>query len=143
VAAVITLLGIGLNFAILGAATLFLSAGLIAAYVFWRFGSWQPDGGRVLRPYFLCLVFFGAHFVEEYFTGFYRDFPALFGSEWSPQRFLTFNFAWLVAFAASALGVYYRKSAAYLVVIFFAFARGISNGATHIVLSLIQGRPAG
>jgi protein-S-isoprenylcysteine O-methyltransferase Ste14 len=140
VATAITLAGIALNFAMLGSATIFLNIGLVAAYFFWRIGRWRPDRKRVLAPYLLCLGLFCGHFAEEYFTGFYRDFPALFGTEWSSQRFLVFNFIWLAAFMLSAIGVYFQQPAAYLLVIFLAVGGGIANGAGHIILSFVQDR---
>ncbi|HEY7337781.1 MAG TPA: isoprenylcysteine carboxylmethyltransferase family protein [Bryobacteraceae bacterium] len=139
-AAAITVLGVALNFGLLGTATIFLSVGLVGAYLYWRFGLWKSNRERVLGPYILCVSLFCAHFGEEYFTGFYRDFPALFETAWSPRSFLVFNLVWAAAFGLSVLGVARQVSAAYLLALFLAFAGGVANGAGHLALSLVQGR---
>jgi protein-S-isoprenylcysteine O-methyltransferase Ste14 len=124
----------------LGRATIGLSLGLIFGYWIWRGGRWQPAGKRLFYPYVLSLGFFVMHFAEEYATGFYVTFPSLFGDSWSARSFLIFNLVWLAVFLAGAIGVWYERSLAYLVVIFFALAGGIANGAAHIVASVWQGR---
>jgi hypothetical protein len=126
--------GIVFNAVCLGRAAAGLDLGMIAAYLFWLFGSWRPSRKRLLLPYLLFIGLFCLHFAEEYFTGFYLDFPALFGTQWSVQGFVIFNLAWLAVFALSSVGVYYEKSIAYLALIFFALAGGILNGAAGMIL---------
>jgi protein-S-isoprenylcysteine O-methyltransferase Ste14 len=139
-AASLTATGVVFNTAVLGRATIGISLGLIVSYIWWLRGGWQKSRARVLGPYILCLGLFCMHFAEEYWTGFYRDFPALFGIEWSAAQFVSFNAAWLVVFALSVLGVYRDRTEAYLIVIFFALTGGILNGTGHIALSLLQER---
>ena len=136
----LTAIGVAFNAVCLGRATVGLSLGLILVYVFWLWGRWQGRRERVLLLYILSIALFCVHFAEEYLTGFYVDFPALFGMQWSASRFAVFNLVWLVVFALSALGVYRERSEAYVIVIFFALFGGILNGAGHIALSLVQWR---
>ena len=131
---------IAFNTVFLGLATAGLSIGLIVAYLIWRDWKWQADGKRVLYPYVLTLGGFILHFAEEYFTDFYVAFPRLIGDSWSARSFLIFNLVWFAVFALSVVGLWYERPVAYLVVIFFALAGGIANGAAHILISLWQGR---
>jgi hypothetical protein len=140
VAACLSFSGVAFNSVCLGRATIGLSLGLIFAYLYWVFGRWQGRREGVLWLYIVSIGFFCLHFAEEYWTGFYRDFPGLFGIQWSPLRFVVFNLVWLALFALSAVGVYRERPEAYLIVIFFALFGGILNGAGHIVLSLAQWR---
>jgi hypothetical protein len=94
----------------------------------------------LLYPYVLSLGFYILHFAEEYFTDFYIAFPHLFGNSWTERSFVIFNLVWFAVFTVSAVGVWHARSVAYLIVIFFALAGGIANGATHILVSLWQGR---
>jgi protein-S-isoprenylcysteine O-methyltransferase Ste14 len=137
---IIVSLGVVFNTALLGFATAGLSIGLILAYWIWRNGRWQPTGRRLLWPYLLSLSFFVLHFAEEYYTGFYNAFPSLLGSSWNASSFVAFNLVWLAVFAVSAVGVWRKQSVAHLIVIFFALAGGIINGASHIAISLWQGQ---
>jgi hypothetical protein len=139
-AGILIVTGVAFNAVWLGWATVGLSFGLIVAYVLWLVGRWEGRRERVLWLYILSIGFFCMHFTEEYLSGFYRDFPGLFGTEWSASRFLVFNLVWLVVFALSAAGVYRERSEAYAIVIFFALFGGVLNGASHIALSLLQWR---
>jgi protein-S-isoprenylcysteine O-methyltransferase Ste14 len=136
----IVALGIAFNTALLGLATAGLSIGLIVAYWIWRDARWQASGRGLLWAYSLSIGLFVVHFAEEYCTGFYAAFPRLFGSFWSARSFVVFNLVWLAVFLVSAVGVLRRQSLAHLIVIFFALAGGIANGASHIVITLWQGR---
>jgi hypothetical protein len=75
------------------------------------------------------------HFAEEWATGFAREFPALLGYEWSDRRFVSFNVAWVLAFAAAALGVQRRSPEAFLVLWFFAFD-AIGNAVLHVSIAV-------
>jgi hypothetical protein len=124
----------------MGRAAAILSVGLIIAYFLWVAARWNNDSAAVLPIYLLGVAVQCMHFAEEYATGFQRQFPKLIGYEWSDARFVTFNLAWLAVFIVAGLGVYLRKPIAYLVVLFFALAGGLANGAGHLLLSAAQGR---
>lgn len=124
----------------MGSATTLLSAGLAIAYLFWIAAHWKNDPAAVLPAYLLAIVVQCLHFAEEYLTGFQRQFPKLIGYEWSDDRFVAFNMAWLAVFVLAALGVYRRVPLAYLVVLFLALAGGVGNGAGHLLMSATQGR---
>jgi hypothetical protein len=124
----------------MGRAATLLSVGLVAAYLLWVTARWKNDPAAVLPMYLLAIAVQCLHFVEEYLTGFQRQFPKLLGYEWSDARFVTFNMAWLAVFVLAALGVYRRLPLAYLVVLFLALAGGVGNGAGHLLLSAMQGR---
>jgi protein-S-isoprenylcysteine O-methyltransferase Ste14 len=132
--------GVAFNAAVLGRATMGLSAGLVAAYALWRRGAWRATREGTFLPYVVSIAVFCAHFAEEYTTGFYRDFPRLFGAEWTAERFVAFNAVWFVGFLLSAVGVYANKASASVIVVFFALAGGILNGMSHLALSLYQWR---
>jgi hypothetical protein len=124
----------------MGRAAAVLGAGLIIAYAVWVAARWKNDSDAVLPVYLLGVAVQCLHFTEEYITGFQRQFPKLLGYEWSDARFVTFNLAWLAVFVLAGLGVYLRMQIAYLVVLFFALAGGVANGAGHLLLSAIQGK---
>ncbi len=124
----------------MGVAATLLSVGLVVAYVFWIASRWKNDPVSVLPMYLLAIAIQCLHFAEEYLTGFQRQFPKLMGYEWSDARFVAFNMAWFALFVLAALGVYWRVSLAYLLVLFLALAGGLGNGAGHLLLSAMQGR---
>jgi hypothetical protein len=124
----------------MGPASTLLSAGLVIAYLLWSATRWNDDPAAVLPMCLLAIAVQCVHFAEEYLTGFQRQFPRLFGYEWSDARFVSFNMAWLAVFALAALGVYRRVPLAYLIVLFLALAGGVGNGAGHLLLSATQGR---
>jgi hypothetical protein len=124
----------------MGSATVVLSAGLLIAYLLWIAARWNNDPARVLPICLFAIAVQCLHFMEEYLTGFQRQFPKLIGYEWSDARFVAFNMAWLAVFVLAALGVYKRVPLAYLVVLFLALAGGVGNGAGHLLLSVMQGR---
>ena len=125
----------------MGSAIIFLSAGLVIAYLLWIPARWKNDPAAVLPMYLLAIAVQCLHFAEEYLTGFQRQFPKLIaGYEWSGAHFVAFNMAWLAVFVLAALGVYRRTPLAYLVVLFLALIGGVSNGAGHLLLSATQGR---
>jgi hypothetical protein len=124
----------------MGPAIIFLSGGLVVAYVAWVTAPWKNDGAVVLPVYLAAIAVQCLHFTEEYLTGFQHQFPRLFGEDWSDARFVTFNMLWLAAFVLAALGVYRRVPLAYLVVLFLALIGGVGNGISHLVLSAMYGR---
>lgn len=78
------------------------------------------------------------HFCEEYLTGFQREFPALIGRQWSDSTSITFNLIWLALFTLAAVGVFRGMAAAYFIVLFYALAGGIGNGAGHLLLCVTR-----
>jgi len=124
----------------MGPAIVLLSGGLVVAYVVWVAARWHNDAAAVLPIYLLAVAVQCLHFTEEYLTGFQRQFPKLFGDNWSDARFVTFNMLWLATFVLAGLGVYRRVQLAYLVVLFLALVGGVGNGASHLVLSVAYGR---
>ena len=119
---------------------IFLSGGLILAYVVWVTARWKNDAAVVLPSYLLAVTVQCLHFTEEYVTGFQNHFPRLFGYDWSDQRFVTFNMLWTAIFVLAGLGIYRRVQLAYLIVLFLAFIGGIGNGISHLVLSAMYQR---
>lgn len=127
-----------LNHLIMGPATNPLSAGLIVAYLIWAFGRWTHIPSLTLPLYLLGIAVQCLHFGEEYVTGFQREFPRLFGGDWSDQRFVVFNLVWLALFILGAVGMLRRSALAYLVVIFFVIIGEIANGIAHLALSIAR-----
>lgn len=125
----------------MGRAVSLLSAGLFIAYGIWLTGRWKNDAARVLPVYLLAVAMQCLHFTEEYVTGFYRQFPKLWGGgSWSDVRFVAFNMLWLAIFVLAGVGVYRRLHMAYLAVIFLALIGGVANGAGHLLLSAMYWR---
>ena len=129
-----------LHLLLMGLATSILNLGLLIACGLWAYTKWNDDPVAVLPLYLLGVALQSLHFCEEYLTGFQREFPTLFGNEWSDQRFVTFNLIWLSVFSIAALGIYLRNALAYLVVIFFAIVGEVGNGVGHLAISIVQGR---
>lgn len=129
-----------LQFQLMGPATGLLSLGLVGAFGLWAAGRWKQDAAAVLPVYLLGICVQCLHFCDEYVTGFQREFPGLLGYQWSDERFVTFNLIWLSMFVLAALGVLWRVSLAYVVVLFFAILGGIGNGIGHLGLCVIRGR---
>src|SRR5207248_1645283 len=102
----------------MGRAVLLLSVGLAIAYLLWAAASWQAKTAAVLPAYLVAVSVQCLHFTEEYVTGFQRQFPRLFGYEWTDSRFVSFNLAWLTLFVLAALGVYRQIRLAYIAVFF-------------------------
>jgi len=124
----------------MGPAIVFLSGGLVVAYLVWVAARWRNDPAAVLPMYLIAVAVQCSHFTEEYVTGFQHQFPDLFGEHWSDTRFVTFNMLWLAAFVLAGLGVYRRVQLAYLIVIFLALIGGVGNGTSHLVLSIMYRR---
>ena len=129
-------LAVTLHFVLMGRAVLMLNVGLVAAYFVWaaRDADREPDFAALLPVYLAAVAVQGLHLGEEFLTGFQRDFPGLFGYEWTDFRFLTFNLVWLAIFVIAAVGVRRRQGFALLIVWFFAIVGGIGNGIGHLVL---------
>lgn len=124
----------------MGPVIVFLSGGLVVAYVAWAASPWKFDAASVLPVYLIAIAVQCLHFTEEYVTGFQHRFPALFGADWSDAQFVSFNLLWLAAFILAGLGVYRGVRLGYLVVLFFGLIGGVGNGISHIVLSAASWR---
>jgi hypothetical protein len=114
-----------------------LGIGLLIAYGLWAFGRWNGDPAAILPVYLTGIAVQCLHFLEEYSTGFQREFPALIGLRWSDSTFITFNLLWLSVFALAGVGVFRRFALAYVIVFFYALAGGIGNGAGHLLLCIV------
>jgi len=128
------------QFYLLGRATILLTVGMLISYFLWFGALWKKEPGAVLPYYLIAVIVQCIHFVEEFFYGFARDFPKLFGFEWSETRFVVFNLAWLVIFAVAVVGIRRGMALAYLVLFFLAIAGGIGNGIGHVLLYVWRGR---
>ena len=125
-----------LTVATMGRATIFLVVAMLLCYALWVRRTEWPPVDTVLGVYALAVLVQCAHLVEEYLSGFYREFPAAFGvSPWSEKRFLTFNLVWLTIFVFAGVGLSRGRRAAYLVALFLAIGGGIGNGLGHLALS--------
>jgi hypothetical protein len=124
----------------MGRGVIFLSVGLVIAYLLWLATPWKDEPARVLPIYFIAIAVQCLHFAEEFATGFQRQFPKLLGSEWTDAQFVVFNMTWLALFVLAGLGIYRRIQLAYLVALFLAAVGGVGNGASHLVLSAAQSR---
>jgi len=124
----------------MGRAAIFLVVAMLLCYALWVRRTEWPPVETVLGVYALAVVVQCAHLVEEYLTGFYREFPAVFGaSPWSEKRFLIFNFVWLTIFLSAGMGLARGRRVAYLVALFLAIGGGIGNGLGHLALSAREG----
>jgi hypothetical protein len=124
----------------MGLATIFLVVAMLLSYALWVRRTEWPRVETVLGVYALAVLVQCAHLVEEYMSGFYREFPAAFGAiPWSEKRFLTFNLVWLTIFVISGVALSRRRRAAYLVALFLAIGGGIGNGLGHLALSARDG----
>lgn len=126
----------------MGRAVTGLSVALVIAFMIWLRRPPQPDWqpGRLLMVYAIGIVVQLTHFIEEWTTGFASEFPAVVGLNytWSDERFVTFNVAWLLAFAGSAWGLHRRWTGALVALWFFAIV-AVANGVLHVAMTVLQG----
>jgi Protein of unknown function with HXXEE motif len=137
VGAILVAAAIFLNYKTMGPATNFLSGGLIVAYLVWAFGRWTYNVSA-LPLYLIGIGVQCLHFGEEYLTDFQQKFPALFGYNWTVQRFVVFNLVWLGVFLLAAIGMWRKVTLAYLIVLFFAIIGEVANGIAHLSLSIAR-----
>src|SRR5215218_6501623 len=95
-----------LMLAVMGRAVVGLVAALVISYLI----GLRPISDHQLRGAWpACIAAVGAqtaHLLEEYHTGFYREFPPVLGAQpWSSTAFLLFNLVWLLAFCAAVVGL--------------------------------------
>jgi hypothetical protein len=119
----------------MGPAVVLLDCALLISLLLWLAASpTEASATRVLPVFIVAIVVQLIHFAEEYRMGFHTEFPALFGYSWEARRFVAFNVAWLLLFAASAAAVAARQRIGYLGALFLAIA-GIGNGIGHLALA--------
>ena len=123
----------------MGRAVFLLDLALILSFALWAGRSRMGSPRRVLPALATAVVVQLVHLTEEYYTGFQRALPALFGYAWEDWRFLTFNGAWLLAFGASAVAIAHRRSLGYLGAFFLAVGGGVGNGLAHLALVVRAG----
>lgn len=81
----------------------------------------------------------GAHFVEEWITGFHIRFPALLGLGPMPLSFfVSFNLAWIVIWIVSVPFIRLGRRWAFFAAWFLAIA-GALNGAAHPIMAIEAG----
>lgn len=118
----------------MGRAVLLLNLVLVLSFAVWATRPRTASPRRVLPAVAAAVVVQLGHLTEEYYTGFQRALPALVGYAWEDWRYLTFNGAWLVAFAASAVAIAHRQRLGYLGAFFLALGGGVGNGLAHLAL---------
>ena len=81
----------------------------------------------------------GAHFVEEWVTGFHVRFPALLGLDPMPLSFfVAFNLGWLAIWIISIPFIRGGRRGAFFAAWFLAIA-GILNGVAHPLMAISSG----
>lgn len=78
------------------------------------------------------------HFMEELYTGFYKQFPPLLGlNEWTKSFFIIFNLSWIFIWITSCIGIFKRILISYILVWFLTISL-ILNGIAHPLFSIIS-----
>lgn len=81
----------------------------------------------------------GAHFVEEWITGFHIRFPALLGLDPMPLSFfIAFNLAWIGIWIVSVPLIRLGRRSAFFAAWFLAVA-GALNGVAHPIMAIESG----
>lgn len=114
---------------------------LALVVVLYRFGVPLPSASRVLPVYAAALGWQLLHFAEEFQTGFWREFPDLYGgTAYAPEVFVWFNMASYLVFGGATLAVVVRgHGAALLPSLFFVVYGTLGNAITHVVWSVMAG----
>lgn len=139
--AVFVAVAIAVQHVLMGRAVIGLSAGLVIAYFVWisNYDVVYGPRRRISLIYGVAVGLQGLHFLEEYLTGFWTEFPSFWGYEWSNELFATFNLVWLGIFVLAGVGLVAGVRLSYLVVWFMAIVGGIANGVLHTMASLTRG----
>lgn len=114
----------------------------LALVIAWyRTGTPLPAPGRALPVYAAALGWQLLHFAEEFQTGFWREFPELYGgTPYAPEVFVWFNMASYLVFGATTLAVMVRGHGAALVpCLFFVVYGTLGNAITHVVWAVMAG----
>ncbi|MCC2321124.1 hypothetical protein [Cellulomonas xiejunii] len=100
-----------------------------------------PAPGRALPVYAVALGWQLLHFAEEFQTGFWHRFPALYGgAPYEPATFVWFNMASYVLFgAATAVAVGRGRGAVLMPSLFFVVYGTLGNAITHLVWAVMVG----
>ncbi len=123
----------------LGLPAIFLSFILILSCGLWLSTGWQVRPG-LQKVFGLAILVFLAHVTEEYLAGLQEELPALFDrAAWSGFRYLVFNGVWAVTFITAAATLRSNSRLPVLIVLFFAIAGGVGNGALHLLLVVWRG----
>jgi hypothetical protein len=126
-----------LMLATMGRAVAFLVVALAVSYALWLVRVERPSTRRLLPMFLVAVLVQCAHLIEEVWSGFYRAFPPLLGSEpWSERQFVIFNLVWLALFLLTGLGIVRQWRPAYVITMFLAIGGGICNGLGHIALAI-------
>ena len=81
-----------------------------------------------------------AHLLEEYRTGFNREFPPVLGAQpRSSNAFLLFNIVSLLVFSVGAVGLLRGWRPAVVVALFLALGGGVLNGLAHVAFAARAG----
>lgn len=100
-----------------------------------------PLPERVLPMYMVALAWQGVHFAEEHATGFWRDFPTLYGGHPVTVDFFTwFNMLAYAIFSLATLAALIGNLGPLLLPsMFFAVYGGIANAISHVTWSVMTG----
>lgn len=100
-----------------------------------------PSPARALPLYAATLGWQLLHFAEEFQTGFWREFPELYGGQaYAPEVFVWFNMTSYVVFAAATVAVVVRGHGAALMPSLFLVVYGtLGNAITHVVWAVMAG----
>ena len=133
-----TIVACGFNFGYMGLPVIFLNVGLVVSLILWL--NFKKSYNRSLsKLYLIGILIQLTHFLEEYYTGFYKALPAIFNTDaWTGSQFIIFNIIWLIIFLLAAIGTIKNIRLSFLVMWFFVLIGGIGNGIMHIGLSLLQ-----
>jgi hypothetical protein len=126
----------------MGPAVTGLSVGLVVAFALWIASYESLDrvrSGRIQLLYGAALAVQILHFLEEYVTGFQREFPGFWGYEWSGSLYVTFNLVALGVFLLAGVGMLAGVRLAFLLVWFMAVVGGLGNGVLHTAVTLSRG----
>lgn len=99
-----------------------------------------PSAKSFVPLFFASFAWQFIHFNEEFVTGFYREFPLLFGSHpYSVERFVTINMISYCVFSLGCIIVFTQKLKFLVLPMLFYIVYGmIGNAITHTWWSLLH-----
>ena len=116
--------------------------GVILAYILFLLTIKRkaPAPQRLLPLYLIAVAVQMLHFAEEYLTGFYAKFPALFGgAAYSPEVFVAFNMSAYFAFIIGAVFIYKKTRPLMMIPLFFITYGVLGNAITHVIFAIYVG----
>lgn len=116
--------------------------GVVGAYILFLLTARRkaPAREQLLPVYLVALAVQMLHFAEEYVTGFYDKFPALFGAPgYSRETFVLFNMGAYCAFVIGALIIQKKLRAPMMIPLFFISYGVIGNAITHAIFAISVG----